>query len=90
MNSTPEHKPECPACKQAEKSPTSGYYMADCLECSCRALAQSPEAWKAINALSNVPLQQAMQRLANGDVQNYEQIRKRVWHWIGKTQGVKA
>lgn len=74
----------CPSCAAAQANPKTGLYTAHCEECSCRALAGSPEAWKAINALSNVPLQQAMQRLAKGDKLKYEHIRQRVWHWIGK------
>ena len=79
----------CPSCEEAAERATTGRYTSGCLECSCRALAHSPEAWKATHALTNAPLQQSMQTLAKGDAQQYAHIRARVWHWIGRLQGVK-
>jgi hypothetical protein len=74
----------CESCQEAETNPRSGLYHSGCLECSCRALSDTPEAWRAIKGLTNAPLQQAMQKLAGHDSDKYKHIRERVWHWIGR------
>ena len=79
----------CQSCESAKTNPHSGLYHAGCTECDCRALATSPEAWRATHGLTNAPLQDAMQRLAKGDRAQYEHIRKRVWHWIGVMNDAK-
>ena len=74
----------CQDCESAEQNPRWGIYAASCEECSCRALAQGPDAWRAVNGLTNAPLQSAMQTLAGNNTERYNHIRARVWHWIGR------
>jgi len=71
----------CQHCQAAESNPLHAIYQSNCLDCSCRKLAQGPELWTALKAISNVPLQDAMQSLAGGDVEKYKQIREKVWFW---------
>lgn len=74
----------CQDCQKAAENPSWGGFTANCMECSCRALASGPDAWKAIKGLTNAPLQNAMQVLAGYDSEKYKHIRARVWYWIGQ------
>lgn len=70
----------CPSCQIAEQNPRTGYMHTGCKECAARALAQSPEAWKALHAQTAVPLQDAIDRIFGID--NRDEGRRKVWQWI--------
>lgn len=82
-------KPGCECCMAAETNHQHGGYRADCLECSCRALAHSPDAWRAIQALSNEPLRAAILSLSVQHETMASRIKARVWFWIGRFNKTK-
>jgi hypothetical protein len=69
----------CPSCTAAEADPLTGQYHVDCRNCDARALAQSPEAWKALHAQTAVPLQDAIERIWGEDSREGKRM---VWEWI--------
>jgi hypothetical protein len=40
----------CEACTEALRKPHSGMYFANCLDCTARMLAHSPQYWEASRA----------------------------------------
>jgi len=70
----------CDACEKAESNPRTGHYEADCIECWCRAMAQSPAAHKALGG-NPAELQDAI-RARFPDKAKYHDARLKVWAWI--------
>lgn len=73
---------ECQACKKAQEDIRTGYYEADCVECWCRAMAQSPAAHRALGG-SPEELQGIL-RARFEDRASYHDARLKVWLWIRK------
>jgi hypothetical protein len=78
----------CPSCQAAEQDPRTGLQHVGCMECAARALAQSPEAWRAVHAHTAVGLIDAIDRVFGVD--NREDGKKRVWAWIKLIRDVTA
>jgi len=80
----------CPDCTKAESHPHWGGYTADCQDCNCRALAHSPDGWRAATGKTNAPLRDAILRLAVTHQVMASVLQKRVWYWIGRINDTKA
>lgn len=76
----------CEDCTKAETHPLHPGYTADCAECECRALAHSPDGWRAATARTNAPLHDAIVRIAVKHQVMASTLKARVWHWIGLVQ----
>lgn len=70
----------CPACEQAEEAPrTADLYHSDCISCTARQIAHSPDA----HARERDPdLLRAAMWAAWPDVEQYRRGRSLVWAWI--------
>lgn len=81
----------CPACTDADANPLTGSYHAHCLECAARMLANSPAAWRAVNAVTSVDLQRAIaSTFGDEGTPEYERGRQRVWHWVKRLSKARA
>lgn len=72
----------CKACAKAEQDPRTGHYEDGCLECWCRAIAQSPAAHKALGG--HPEELQGLLKAKFEDKAKYHDARLRVWAWIRK------
>lgn len=75
----------CKACDDAEKNPLTGSYWAGCLNCSTRALANSPMLFDALQGYPG-DLQVEIRRLYPDD---YTKGRNAVWDWYKRMKGAK-
>lgn len=64
----------CTACTKE-----SGLYRSDCEDCKARAIAIGPDAWKAANGESNVPLREAIVKVFPADPKAGRVL---VWEWM--------
>lgn len=78
----------CPACTEAGQNPRSGFYRADCLECSARMLAHGPEHWEAMAVAQFTPRYAAALKAVFGE--RWQQGHERVRAWSKKLKGNDA
>ena len=78
----------CQDCAAWHADHTSGLYSASCDDCTARALAQSPAAWRATHAQTATDLQDAI-LAAFGDGERYLAGRAKVWDWINRIKAAK-
>lgn len=67
----------CEPCAIAERFPKTGLYTTNCRTCTARRIANSPAAWNAVHAITNVELQDAIEQAFGID--GYAEGRKLVW-----------
>ncbi len=73
----------CEDCERAERKPATGRFNANCLDCTARALAQSPAA-KARE--SDPDTLRAVMRKAWPDEAEYRKGRLAVWLWMKRLE----
>jgi hypothetical protein len=76
----------CDACTEAERNPQTGYFRAQCLNCSARMFANSPMAWDALRGRTG-PLQDAIRKTWPDDYEGGKQL---VWQWVKKLKAARA
>lgn len=69
----------CEACQRAQINPRTGMYQADCMECTARALANSPQFFDAMKAEAMTPAYRDALQAAFG--QDWKAGHERVKHW---------
>lgn len=77
----------CRACEDAEANPLTGSFHASCLNCTARALAHSPMAFKAMKAGRRDELQAAISKVWPDD---FDAGRRAVWEWVKKLDAARA
>ncbi len=83
----PVDRPDCPECARAREDANHAIYLATCLGCATRAIAITPEAWRALNASDPDPLRQAILRTFGEP--GYLEARRRVWEWYQTIQRLR-
>lgn len=78
----------CPSCNAWAADRTSGHVHAHCDDCKARSVAQSPAAWRAMNAQTNADLQDLILKVFTED--GYKAGRQRVWDWIQRLKEAKS
>ena len=73
-------RPACKACRAWFANTLSGWYAADCEECSARQVAGSPEAWRWLKQNDATGLRALTARTFKPD--RYELGRELVKAWI--------
>lgn len=72
----------CNACEKAQENARTGLYEASCVECWCRAMAQSPAAHRALGGQPEEL--QGLLRTKFTNPTAYHAARLKVWEWIRK------
>lgn len=78
----------CPSCDAWALDAKSGFVHANCEHCKARSVAQSPAAWRAMNAVTNTDLQRLIEQVFGAD--RYADGRKLVWEWIQRLKEAKS